>query len=170
MLKELPIVCTSVVLLCYCSVDGFRVIYDREVPFELRVQESADGPQQVGTLEAIKVKVLMLVSCANPVSIFMAKSTQLPEGYYCENVFYFHSVGQNCDDVPSVGRHRHSQTAIRLLLSEEERTQFSFRLYLLARLPVSCLLKATCRRPVLPTEFNSTFLYSLALGCQSVEC
>ncbi|CAN0538331.1 unnamed protein product, partial [Ectocarpus sp. 8 AP-2014] len=40
--------------------DGFRVIYDREVPFELRVQESADGPQQVGTLEAIKVKVLML--------------------------------------------------------------------------------------------------------------
>lgn len=45
-----------------CSVDGFRVIYDREVPFELRVQESADGPQQVGTLEAIKVKVLMLVS------------------------------------------------------------------------------------------------------------
>ncbi len=44
------------------SADGFRVIYDREVPFELRVQESADGPQQVGTLEAIKVKVLMLVS------------------------------------------------------------------------------------------------------------
>lgn len=41
--------------------DGFRVVYDREVPFELRVQESADGPQQVGTLEAIKVKVLMLV-------------------------------------------------------------------------------------------------------------
>lgn len=41
--------------------DGFRIIYDREVPFELRVQESAEGPQQVGTLEAIKVKVLMLV-------------------------------------------------------------------------------------------------------------
>ncbi|CAN0024003.1 unnamed protein product, partial [Sphacelaria rigidula] len=30
-------------------------------PFELRVQEAGDGPQQVGTLEAIKVKVLMLV-------------------------------------------------------------------------------------------------------------
>lgn len=43
--------------------DGFRVIYDREVPFELRVQDSADGPQQVGTLEAIKVKVLLLVRC-----------------------------------------------------------------------------------------------------------
>lgn len=44
------------------TADGFRVIYDREVPFELRVQESAEGPQQVGTLEAIKVKVLVLVS------------------------------------------------------------------------------------------------------------
>lgn len=37
------------------------MIYDREVPFELRVQEAGDGPQQVGTLEAIKVKVLTLV-------------------------------------------------------------------------------------------------------------
>lgn len=27
--------------------DGYRVIYDRECPFELRVQESADSPQQV---------------------------------------------------------------------------------------------------------------------------
>lgn len=36
-------------------------MYDREVPFELRVQESGDGPQQVGTLELIKVKVLILV-------------------------------------------------------------------------------------------------------------
>ena len=39
--------------------DGYRVIYDREVPFELRVQESADSPQQVGTLEATKVKILL---------------------------------------------------------------------------------------------------------------
>lgn len=54
---SLFLVCPSFAL----SADGFRVIYDREVPFELRVQESADGPQQVGTLEAIKVKVLMLV-------------------------------------------------------------------------------------------------------------
>jgi hypothetical protein len=36
------------------------VIYDREVPFELRVQESSEGPQPVGTLEAIKVKLLVL--------------------------------------------------------------------------------------------------------------
>ena len=28
--------------------DGYNVIYDREVPFELRLQESNDGPQEVG--------------------------------------------------------------------------------------------------------------------------
>ena len=41
--------------------DGFRVIYDREVPFELRLQESAEGPNDVGTLEAIKVRGVMVV-------------------------------------------------------------------------------------------------------------
>lgn len=39
--------------------DGYRVIYDREVPFELRLHE-ANAPQQVGTLEAVKAKVLVL--------------------------------------------------------------------------------------------------------------
>merc|ERR1719183_3367992 len=46
--------------------DGSHVIYDREVPFELRVQESEDKPQAVGTLEAIKVKLLLLGDDANP--------------------------------------------------------------------------------------------------------
>jgi len=41
--------------------DGYRTIYDREVPFELRMDQQ-NGPQQVGTLEAIKAKVLVLVS------------------------------------------------------------------------------------------------------------
>lgn len=36
--------------------DGYRIIYDREVPFELRPADSAD--QDVGALEGIKVKVL----------------------------------------------------------------------------------------------------------------
>ncbi|CAM9244495.1 unnamed protein product [Scytosiphon promiscuus] len=56
--------------------DGFRVIYDREVPFELRVQESADGPQQVGTLEAIKVKVLMLGDDAAPQCVRVELSSE----------------------------------------------------------------------------------------------
>ncbi|KAH9127547.1 hypothetical protein LEN26_008702 [Aphanomyces euteiches] len=39
---------------------GYRVVYDRETPFELRIQDSDNAPQQVGTLEAIKVKILLL--------------------------------------------------------------------------------------------------------------
>ena len=49
--------------------DGYRVIYDREVPFELRVQESADSPQQVGTLEATKVKILLYGEDESPQSL-----------------------------------------------------------------------------------------------------
>ena len=35
-------------------VDGYYVFYEREVPFELRVSEAADMPQEVGALEAIR--------------------------------------------------------------------------------------------------------------------
>mmetsp|Transcript_10496 Transcript_10496/g.29171 ORF Transcript_10496/g.29171 Transcript_10496/m.29171 type:complete len:251 (-) Transcript_10496:85-837(-) len=40
--------------------EGHRVVYDREVPFELRVQDADTGPQEVGTLEAVKCKILAL--------------------------------------------------------------------------------------------------------------
>eukprot|EP00913_Durusdinium_trenchii_P034607 g32377.t1 len=53
--------------------DGHRVAYDREVPFELRVQD-VDGlamfdhgrPKEVGTLEAIRCKILALGDELNP--------------------------------------------------------------------------------------------------------
>ena len=45
---------------------GHRVIYEREVPFELRVQQSNDAPQEAGTLEAVKVKLLLLGDDAAP--------------------------------------------------------------------------------------------------------
>ncbi|CCI40175.1 unnamed protein product [Albugo candida] len=41
-------------------VGGFRVIYDRETPLELRIQDTDNVPQQVGTLEAIRVKILVM--------------------------------------------------------------------------------------------------------------
>lgn len=41
-------------------------MYDREVPFELRIQDNDSGPQEVGTLEAIKVKILVLGEDGNP--------------------------------------------------------------------------------------------------------
>ena len=40
--------------------EGHVLVYEREVPFELRIQEGEGGPQEVGTLEAIKVKILIL--------------------------------------------------------------------------------------------------------------
>merc|ERR1719162_2599693 len=40
--------------------EGHRVVYDREVPFELRVQDAETGPQEVGTLEAIRGKILIM--------------------------------------------------------------------------------------------------------------
>eukprot|EP00638_Chattonella_subsalsa_P005567 CAMPEP_0117755376 /NCGR_PEP_ID=MMETSP0947-20121206/13413_1 /TAXON_ID=44440 /ORGANISM="Chattonella subsalsa, Strain CCMP2191" /LENGTH=227 /DNA_ID=CAMNT_0005574695 /DNA_START=237 /DNA_END=920 /DNA_ORIENTATION=- len=56
--------------------DGHRIIYDREVPFELRVQESSDGPQQVGTLEAIKVKILLMGEDDSPASVRVEVSSE----------------------------------------------------------------------------------------------
>lgn len=41
--------------------DGYKIIYDREVPFELRISDANTAPQEVGTLEAIKVKLLIFV-------------------------------------------------------------------------------------------------------------
>lgn len=38
---------------------GFRVIHDREVPIEVRLTELHDMPQDIGSLEAIRVKILV---------------------------------------------------------------------------------------------------------------
>jgi len=40
--------------------EGHRAVYDREVPFELRVQDAETGPQEVGTLESVMCKILAL--------------------------------------------------------------------------------------------------------------
>jgi hypothetical protein len=42
--------------------EGHTVVFDREAPFELRIQDPNSGPQEVGTLEAIRVKILTIVS------------------------------------------------------------------------------------------------------------
>ena len=46
----------------FLLAEGHIVMYDREAPFELRIQDPNSGPQEVGTLEAIRVKILNLVS------------------------------------------------------------------------------------------------------------
>ena len=40
-------------------LEGHKIVYDREVPFELRIQDHNQTPQEVGTLEAIRAKVLV---------------------------------------------------------------------------------------------------------------
>ena len=40
--------------------EGHRIFYEREVPFELRSADGTDAPQEVGALEAIRVKVLVV--------------------------------------------------------------------------------------------------------------
>jgi len=58
--KWIPVLVFSFAFTIYLA-DGHKIIYDREVPFELRIQDASTGPQEVGTLEAIKVKLLVLV-------------------------------------------------------------------------------------------------------------
>jgi hypothetical protein len=48
-------------ILNFAIAEGHSVLYDREAPFELRIQDANSGPQEVGTLEAIRVKILVLV-------------------------------------------------------------------------------------------------------------
>jgi len=48
---------------------GHRVIYEREVPFELRIQSAESIAQEAGTLEAIKVKILLLGDEHTPNSV-----------------------------------------------------------------------------------------------------
>jgi hypothetical protein len=69
--------------------DGHRIVYDREVPFELRIQDNDTGPQEVGTLEAIKVKILVLGDDQNPEQIRVELSS--------ENDMFFHYT-HNIDD------------------------------------------------------------------------
>ena len=64
--------------------EGHHVIYDREVPFELRIQDSGSGPQEVGTLEAIKTKVLVMGEDSNPRHIKVELTS--------ENGLFFHYI------------------------------------------------------------------------------
>ena len=70
--------------------DGHRIVYDREVPFELRIQDNDTGPQEVGTLEAIKLKILVLGEDSNPEQIRVELSS--------ENDMFFHYT-HNIGDV-----------------------------------------------------------------------
>jgi hypothetical protein len=55
---------------------NFRLAFATNAPFELRTQDSAEGPQQVGTLEAIAVKVLVQGSDADLTAVRIELSSE----------------------------------------------------------------------------------------------
>lgn len=70
--------------------EGHRVVYDREVPFELRVQDAETGPQEVGTLEAIRCKILALGEEQSPAHCRIELTSENDLFFH-----YTHSVDEN---------------------------------------------------------------------------
>jgi hypothetical protein len=64
---------------------GYVPVFNAEIPFEIRVQDSNEGPQQVGTLEAIRLKILTLGTGANLKSmrVELSSDTDLFFHYSC---------------------------------------------------------------------------------------
>jgi len=70
--------------------EGHKVLYDREVPFEIRNQtDPHDAALEVGTLEAIKVKILVMGEEQNPLTLRIELTS--------ENDLFFH-FNHNLDD------------------------------------------------------------------------
>jgi hypothetical protein len=65
--------------------EGHRLLYDREVPFELRL-EDVSGPQDVASFEGIRVKILLGGEETNPSQIRIELS--------CENDLFFHFTSE----------------------------------------------------------------------------
>ena len=66
-------------------VEGHRINYDKEVPFELRLEDN-NGPQEVASFEAIRAKILILGNDSNPEQIRIELS--------CENDLFFHFTNE----------------------------------------------------------------------------
>ena len=62
-----------------------QTIYDREVPFELRLEDTS-GPQDVASFEGIRAKILLAGEDSNPGQIRIELS--------CENDLFFHFTSE----------------------------------------------------------------------------
>jgi hypothetical protein len=65
--------------------EGHRLGYDREVPFELRLEDT-NGPQEVASFEAIRAKILIMGDDISPNGIRIELS--------CENDLFFHFTNE----------------------------------------------------------------------------
>jgi hypothetical protein len=61
--------------------EGHKLVYDKEVPFELRLDDT-NGPQEVASFEAIRAKILIIGEDNNPQQVRLELS--------CENDLFFH--------------------------------------------------------------------------------
>ena len=61
--------------------DGHRLVFDREVPFELRLEDNT-GPQEVASFESIRAKILVMGDDSNPTQVRIELS--------CENDLFFY--------------------------------------------------------------------------------
>ena len=65
--------------------EGHHLLYDREVPFELRLEDS-QGPQEVASFEAIRAKILLGGDESAPSQIRIELS--------CEKDMFFHFTSE----------------------------------------------------------------------------
>jgi hypothetical protein len=65
--------------------EGHRLAYDKEVPFELRLEDT-NGPQEVASFEAIRTKILVIGDEHNPQQVRLEFS--------CENDLFFHFTNE----------------------------------------------------------------------------
>ena len=65
--------------------EGHKLVYDREVPFELRLEDT-NGPQEVASFEAIRAKILIMGEDVMPTQIRIELS--------CENDLFFHFTNE----------------------------------------------------------------------------
>ena len=69
--------------------EGHRLVYDREVPFELRLEDN-NGPQEVASFEAIRAKLLIMGEDGLPSQVRIELS--------CENDLFFHFTNEVDED------------------------------------------------------------------------
>jgi hypothetical protein len=65
--------------------EGHRLAYDKEVPFELRLEDT-NGPQEVASFEAIRAKILLIGEDNSPQQVRLELS--------CENDLFFHFTNE----------------------------------------------------------------------------
>lgn len=58
------------------TAGGYKLVYAREAPLELRLQTNEEAPQEIGTLEAITCKVLVQGDQAHPTSVKVELSSE----------------------------------------------------------------------------------------------